>query len=40
MNADVFITIAFVVWAVLLAAGGVLVAVRSNRGATRAPQGR
>ena len=40
MDADVFITIAFVLWAVLLAAGGVWSAVRSNRGATRAPQDR
>jgi hypothetical protein len=40
MDADVFITIAFVLWAVLLAVGGVLAAVRSNRGATRAPQAR
>ena len=40
MDPDVFITIAFVVWAVLLAVLGVLGAMRSNRGATRAPQDR
>ena len=40
MNADVFITIVFVVLAVLLAAGGVFAALRSNRGARRVPQDR
>ena len=40
MNPDVFITIVFAVWAVLLTAGGVLAAIRSTRGVRRAQQDR